>query len=239
MEDVREEREEERDDSGVLPETPAEQATSVDRAEEASASPEPPAEVPAAEAPEPEAPAKEQRPEDRFRWYVVHTYSGHEERAAKNIERAVRQADLMEQVPRVLVPTESVAEMKNGKKTITDRKFFPSYVLVKMEMSDEAWRVISNTPGVTRFVGVGAKPQPISEDEIVRILGRIEGTKEKPTPTIPYHIGEHVKVTDGPFTDFTGVVDEVHPERGKLKVMVTIFGRATPVELDFLQVKSL
>lgn len=181
----------------------------------------------------------EEEKKDNLEWFVVHTYSGHEERAANNIERAVKQAALQEKVPRVLVPTESVAEMKNGKKTISDKKFFPSYVLVQMEMSDEAWRVVSNTPGVTRFVGIGAKPQPISGDEIDRILGRIEGTKEKPTPTIPYHVGEHVKVTDGPFTDFTGVVDEVNPERGKLKVMVSIFGRATPVELDFLQVKSL
>jgi len=182
-----------------------------------------------------EAPAED----DRYSWFVIHTYSGHEERAAQNIERAVKQAKLQERVPRVLVPMESVAEMKNGKKTITDKKFFPSYVLVQMEMNDETWQVVSNTPGVTRFVGTGAKPQPISNDEIDRILGRIEGTKEKPTPTIPYHVGEHVRVTDGPFSDFTGVVDEVNPERGKLKVMVSIFGRATPVELDFLQVESL
>jgi len=197
------------------------------------------AEEPEEKGAEPEAAPAQVEGEGRLGWYVIHTYSGHEERAASNIERAVNQAGLKEKVPRVLVPTESVAEMKNGKKTITDKKFFPSYVLVQMEMDDETWRVISNTPGVTRFVGVGSEPQPISQDEIDRILGRIEGTKEKPTPTIPYHVGEHVKVTDGPFTDFTGVVDEVNPERGRLKVMVSIFGRATAVELDFLQVKSL
>jgi transcriptional antiterminator NusG len=108
-----------------------------------------------------------------------------------------------------------------------------------MAMSDDAWRVVTNTPGVTRFVGTGQKPQPISRDEIDRILGRIDGTKEKPATAVPYHVGEHVKVVDGPFTDFTGVVDEVNAERGKLKVMVSIFGRATPVELDFLQVNKL
>lgn len=185
-----------------------------------------------------EAPPEEKK-DDHFKWYVIHTYSGHEERVAQNIERAIKQAKLEEKVDRVLVPTESVAEMKNGKKTVSDRKFFPSYVLVRMEMEDETWRVVSNTPGVTRFVGIGAEPQPISDEEIELILGRVEGTKEKPTASIPYHVGEHVKVSDGPFTDFTGVVDEINPERGKLKVMVSIFGRATPVELDFLQVKSL
>ncbi|MFH1681229.1 MAG: transcription termination/antitermination protein NusG [Candidatus Eisenbacteria bacterium] len=268
-EEVREEREEGAGGPGTAPEMPPEDAASGETvAEDAASTETPPEEAPSDEAVSDEAPSgdespdegaesprdseeppsespadegepQEQESEDRLRWYVVHTNSGHEERAAKNIERAVKQADLQEQVPRVLVPTESVAEMKNGKKTITDRKFFPSYVLVRMEMSDETWRVISNTPGVTRFVGVGTKPQPISDEEIERILGRIEGTKEKPTPTIPYHVGEHVKVTDGPFTEFTGVVDEIQPERGKLKVMVLIFGRPVPVELDFLQVKSL
>jgi len=183
--------------------------------------------------------AEEAEEDDRYRWYVVHTYAGHEERVAQNIERAVTQAGLKDKVNNVLVPTEKVAEMKNGKKTVSDKKFFPSYVLVQMEMEDETWRVVMNTPGVTRFVGIGAEPQPIAKEEIDLILGRIEGTREKPTPTVPFHVGEHVKVSDGPFTDFTGVVDEINPERGKLKVMVTIFGRATPVELDFLQVKSL
>jgi transcriptional antiterminator NusG len=246
MDEVRQGKEEDVSEPGAAPDAPADEAAPEADREEADASAEPSAEPSPEVAPEPaveeksaEEPAAEEPGEDRFRWYVVHTYSGHEERAAKNIERAVKQAAIQDQVPRVLVPTESVAEMKNGKKTITDRKFFPSYVLVKMEMSGDAWRVISNTPGVTRFVGVGSKPQPLSDEEIERILGRIEGTKEKPTPTIPFHIGEHVKVCDGPFTEFAGVVDEVHPERGKLKVMVSIFGRPVPVELDFLQVKSL
>jgi len=245
MEELREEQEKEGNSTGTAP---AEEAEAMDESVE-PAEDEPTGEETTEDetADEPEdEPAKdaEDAPEekvedDRFQWFVIHTYSGHEERAASNIERAVTQARLNDSVPRILVPTESVAEMKNGKKTVTDRKFFPSYVLVQMEMSDETWRVVSNTPGVTRFVGVGAKPQPISKEEIDRILGRVEGTKEKPTPTIPYNVGEHVKVTDGPFTDFAGVVDEVYPEKGKLKVMVSIFGRATPVELDFLQVKNL
>ncbi|MBN1827441.1 MAG: transcription termination/antitermination factor NusG [Candidatus Eisenbacteria bacterium] len=249
MEDVREDREEGAVEPRETVEAPPEAAEAAaetpesarpEQAEEAAVEPEQTEET-AAETEQAEEPAAEKEPEkdDRFQWFVVHTYAGHEERVSKNIERAVTQAGLKEKVKRVLVPTESVAEMKNGKKTISDKKFFPSYVLVEMEMEDETWRVVMNTPGVTRFVGVGAEPQPISGEEIDLILGRIEGTREKPTPTVPFHVGEHVKVSDGPFTDFTGVVDEINPERGKLKVMVTIFGRATPVELDFLQVKSL
>ncbi len=263
MDEVREEKQEDASGAEAAPEAaeakdaaPADEAgeeAPPESAADSSVVEEPPAPESAPEKPRGERPAaakpetasEEAAPEeavsdeDRFRWYVVHTYSGHEEKAAGNIERAVKQAGIAELVPSVLVPTEKVAEMKNGKKTITERKFFPSYVLVKMEMSGDAWQVISNTPGVTRFVGVGSKPQPLSPEEIERILGKIEGTKEKPTTAIPYHIGEHVKVTDGPFTEFTGVVDEVQPERGKLKVMVSIFGRPVPVELDFLQVKSL
>lgn len=202
------------------------------------------AEAPAVEAADGEpaevdAEGTAKKEDDRFSWYVIHTYSGHEDKVAGNIRRAIDQAGLEDEVPRVLIPTESVAEMKNGKKSIMTKKFFPSYVLVQMAMSDDAWRVVTSTPGVTRFVGTGQKPQPISEDEIGRILGRIDGTKEKPATAVPYHVGEHVKVVDGPFTEFTGVVDEVNGERGKLKVMVSIFGRATPVELDFLQVSKL
>ncbi len=173
------------------------------------------------------------------RWFVVHTYSGHENKVKGNIERAVTQAGLGEQIDRVLIPTESVAEMRNGKKTVSSKKFFPSYVLVHMDMSQEAVNLINETPGVTRFVGYQNKPTPLSDEEVERVLNRIEGTKSKPIPDIPYRVGEHVRVVDGPFSEFTGVVDEINQERGKLKVMVSIFGRATPVELDFLQVKGL
>ena len=173
------------------------------------------------------------------RWYVVHTYSGHENKVKTNIERAIAQAGLSESVDRVLIPTESVAEMKNGKKTVSSKKFFPSYVLVHMDMSREAANIINDTPGVTKFVGYANKPTPLSGEEVERILSRIEGTKSKPIPDIPYRVGEHVRVVGGPFSEFTGVVEEINQERGKLKVMVSIFGRATPVELDFLQVKGL
>ncbi len=173
------------------------------------------------------------------RWFVVHTYSGHENKVKGNIERAAAQAGLAEQIDRVLIPTESVAEMRNGKKTVSSKKFFPSYVLVHMDMTQEAVNLINETPGVTRFVGYANKPTPLSDEEVERVLNRIEGTKSKPIPDIPYRVGEHVRVVDGPFSEFTGVVDEINQERGKLKVMVSIFGRATPVELDFLQVKGL
>ena len=239
MEDVRKDREagaeESRETVEVSPETVGETPETGEETPEAAENTPENAEAPEAEDAEEgveageagektgeetggELAAAEAEEDERYRWYVVHTYAGHEERVAQNIERAVTQA---------------------GLKTVSDKKFFPSYVLVEMEMEDETWRVVMNTPGVSRFVGFGAEPQPIAREEIDLILGRIEGTREKPTPTVPFHVGEHVKVSDGPFTDFTGVVDEINPERGKLKVMVTIFGRATPVELDFLQVKSL
>ncbi len=173
------------------------------------------------------------------KWYVIHTYSGHENKVKSSLERAVMTAGLEEKVGKVLVATENVTEMKNGKKTVTTRKFFPSYVLVEMDMDTETLHLVTNTPGVTHFVTEGTKPVPLREEEVARVLGQVEVAKAKPSTEIPYRIGDHVKVVDGPFTDFSGVVEEINPERGKLKVMVSIFGRATPVELDFLQVKSL
>ncbi len=171
------------------------------------------------------------------RWYVIHTYSGHENKVKLHLERLIVSEKLEEKIGQILVPTEEVVEMKQGKKTSTTRKLFPSYVLVEMEMDRDAWHLVSNAPGVTHFVGNSTKPQPLRDSELKRILRQdsedVEGKKEH---EIPYRTGEHIKVTDGPFTDFTGVVEEIHPDRGKLKVMVSIFGRATPVELDFLQV---
>jgi transcriptional antiterminator NusG len=174
----------------------------------------------------------------RMRWYVVHTYSGRENKVKDTIERMIRNSEMQDQFGKVLVATEEVAEMKKGKKKVSQRKLFPSYILIEMEMSDEAWGMIENVPGVTHFVGEGKKPFPIPKKEVDRILGRMV-KKEGVVPEVPYTIGEHVKVVDGPFTDFSGIVDEINPERGKLKVLVSIFGRETPVELDFLQVKSL
>lgn len=175
-----------------------------------------------------------------MRWYAIHTYSGHENKVRSNLERAIAGSGRSERFGRVLVPTQVVTEMKQGKKTQTTRKFFPSYLLIEMELDDETWHIVRDCPGVSGFVGADAsKPVALRQGEVDRILGQVEGAKEKTIPEIPFHAGEHVKVVDGPFSDFTGVVEEVNPERGKLKVMVSIFGRATPVELDFLQVQSV
>jgi transcriptional antiterminator NusG len=139
----------------------------------------------------------------------------------------------------VLVATEDFAEMKSGKRTISRRKTFPSYVLLEVDLNDETKHLVMNIPGVTRFVGSGKTPAPLKKTEVDRILGQMDGSKAKPIPQVPFKVGEHVKVIDGPFSDFSGVVEEVNAERGKLKVMVSIFGRPTPVELDFLQVKAV
>jgi transcriptional antiterminator NusG len=175
-----------------------------------------------------------------MKWYAIHTYSGHENKVKSNLEKAINTSGLGERFGRVLVPTQLVTEMKNGKKTQSTRKYFPSYIIIEMDLDEDTWHVVRNCPGVSRFVGsTAAKPDALRDAEVNRILGQIEGTKDKAIPEVPFHEGEHVKVIDGPFSDFTGVVDEVNPERGKLKVMVSIFGRATPVELDFLQVQSV
>jgi transcriptional antiterminator NusG len=173
------------------------------------------------------------------KWYVVHTYSGHENKVKTALEKTVKSQELEDRIFRIIIPTENVTEMRDGKRTITTKKFFPSYILVEMNLTDEALHIINNTPGVSRIVGVGGRPTALKEEEVERILDAIDTGKVKPTPEIPYKMGEHVRVIDGPFTDFTGVVDEVNAERGKLKVMVSIFGRPTPVELDFLQVESV
>lgn len=172
------------------------------------------------------------------RWYVIHTYTGHENKVKSNLERAVASAGLQLSFGEIVVATEEFAEMKGGKRTVSKRKTFPSYVLVEMDLNDETRSLVTNIPGVTRFVGTAQSPIPVSDTEIERIKGRIEGTDEE-LRDVPYHSGDHVQVIDGPFSDFTGVVDEVNAERQKLKVLVSIFGRSTPVELDFLQVKSL
>ncbi|MGD8394307.1 MAG: transcription termination/antitermination protein NusG [Candidatus Eiseniibacteriota bacterium] len=171
-------------------------------------------------------------------WYVVHTYSGHENKVKTNLERAIASAGMHEMFGEIIVATEEFAEMRDGRRTVSKRKTFPSYVLIEMEMCDETRHLVTNVPGVTRFVGSGNLPLPMSNGEVERIKGRIEGTTDD-REECPYRVGDHVQVTDGPFSDFTGVVDEVNAERTKLKVMVSIFGRATPVELDFLQVKSV
>jgi transcription termination/antitermination protein NusG len=173
------------------------------------------------------------------KWYVIHTYSGHENKVKTNLEKAIGAAGLSERFGQILVATEDFAEMKDGKRKITKRKTFPSYVMVEMELDDETRHLVQNVPGVTRFIGSGQSAVALKENEVRRILGQMEQTKNKPVPTVTFRVGDHVRVVDGPFSAFSGVVDEVNNERGKVKVMVSIFGRATPVELDFLQVQPV
>ena len=169
-------------------------------------------------------------------WYIVHTYSGFEDRVKESLEQRIDALAMTEFFGEVRIPTETVVEMKGGKKREVQRKFFPGYILVEMDMTDDAWHLVKNTPKVTGFVGTGKKPTPLTQDEVDSILNQVVSTQEKPKPKHVYEHGENVRIVDGPFTNFTGVVEEVNLDRNTLKVMVTIFGRSTPVELDFLQV---
>jgi len=169
-------------------------------------------------------------------WYIVHTYSGFEDRVKESLEQRIEALGMTQFFGDVRIPTETVVEMKGGKKREVQRKFFPGYILVEMDMSDDAWHLVKNTPKVTGFVGTGKKPTPLTQDEVDSILNQVVSTQEKPKPKHVYEHGESVRIIDGPFTNFTGVVEEVNLDRNTLKVMVTIFGRSTPVELDFLQV---
>ena len=172
-----------------------------------------------------------------LQWYAIHVFSGHEKKIQKYLESEVERADLTDKVPRILIPSEDVIEMKDGKKRMKNRIFFPGYMLVEMELDKVTQHLILNAPGVTNFVGPKNQPVPLQEDEIRRILGRVEERQDEEIIEIPYSEGDPVKVIDGPFTDFAGVVEEINREKKKLKVMVSIFGRSTPVELDFLQVE--
>ncbi len=173
------------------------------------------------------------------KWYIVHTYSGFEERVRETLRQRTEAMGMGDAFGEIRIPTETVVEYKDGKKREVERKFFPGYILVEMEMTDAAWHVVKNTPKVTGFVGTGKKPTPLSQDEVDQILEQVTTAKEKPKPKYVFDRGEPVKIIDGPFNNFTGVVDEVNLDRNTLKVMVTIFGRATPVELDFAQVQKL
>lgn len=195
--------------------------------------------APVAEAASETAPAVEEDTGLPKKWYVVHTYSGHENKVRENIQKMINSSPIADHFGQIIVPTEEVAEMKKGKKTVTTRKFFPSYILVEMHMTDESWHLANDMPGVTGFVGTSSGPQPLSKAEVGRILGRMDKEKETIIPEIPFTLGEPIRIKDGPFSDFTGIIDEINAERGKLKVLVSIFGRDTPVELDFLQVESI
>ncbi len=172
------------------------------------------------------------------RWYVIHTQTGQEEKVRSNLESKL-QGDLKELISQIFIPTETVSEVKDGKKKISQRKFFPGYVLVEMDLNEKSWYAIRNTPGVSGFVGSGRKPLPLPEEQIRTILKQTEEKKEKPSPKVVFERGEAVKVIEGPFTNFNGNIDEVNPDKGRLKVMVSIFGRATPVELEYWQVEKI
>ena len=172
-------------------------------------------------------------------WYIVHTYSGFEERVAETLRQRADAMNMAESFGEIRIPTETIVELKGGKKRETQRKFFPGYMLVQMDMTDTAWHVVKNTPKVTGFVGTGKKPTPLTQKEVDGIVEQVTSAKEKPKPKYLFDKGETVKIIDGPFNNFSGVVDEVNLDRDTLKVMVTIFGRQTPVELNFLQVEKL
>lgn len=174
-----------------------------------------------------------------MQWYVVHAYSGFEKSVQRALKERIERAGMQDKFGEILVPVEEVVEMKGGQKSVTERKFFPGYVLVQMEMNDATWHLVKSTPKVTGFVGgTATKPAPISEREVQAILQQIQEGVEKPRPKVLYEVGELVRIIDGPFTDFNGSVEEVNYEKNKLRVSVTIFGRATPVELDFSQVEK-
>jgi transcriptional antiterminator NusG len=203
----------------------------------AEAEPEAPAPEPEPEKPSAAAPTAEPQADTGRRWYVIHTYSGYENKVKTNLEHRIQSMDMGDKIFQVLVPTEEEIEIKNGKRHPVERKIFPGYVLVEMVMSDDSWYVVRNTPGVTSFVGSGNKPTELTDTEVRAILRQIK--LDAPKYKVAFTKGEAVRVTDGPFTDLHGVVDEVNPERNKVKVLVSIFGRETPVELDFLQIEKL
>jgi transcriptional antiterminator NusG len=176
---------------------------------------------------------------ERFRWYIIHAYSGFERKVRESIETRVQAFGLQNRIGRVMIPTEAVTEITNGKKRTVERVFLPGYVLVEMDLDNDLWHVVKNTPRVTGFLGTGDKPVALTEDEVGSILFRSDVSKEKPRLKVKFQKSESVRITEGPFANFNGVVDEVNEDRETLKVMVTIFGRSTPVELDFSKVEKI
>ena len=173
------------------------------------------------------------------KWYVVHTQTGSEEKAKAGLESKLATTVLKKFVSEIVVPTEQVSEIRGGKKRITERKFFPGYILIKMEMTKESWYLVKTTPGITGFIGPGRKPASISDKEVETILKRTEDTETKPTPKVIFEVGESVRIAEGPFANFNGNVMEIYPDRGKLKASVSIFGRSTLVELEYFQVEKI
>ena len=182
-------------------------------------------------------PAEQVPVEDQRRWYVIHSYSGYENRVKKNLEQRIESMGMQDKIFQVVVPTEEEVELRDGQRRTVSRRIFPGYVLVQMIMTDDSWYVVRNTPGVTGFVGMGNKPTPLSQEEVDRIMKRIQS--ETPRVRMSFRVGQKVRIIDGPFTDFVGTVGETYEEKGKLKVLVSFFGRETPIELDFLQVEKV
>ena len=174
-----------------------------------------------------------------LQWYIIHVYSGFEKKVAASIDEQVKQKGMEDKFEKVLVPIEEVVEMRRGAKISAERKFFPGYVLIKMEITDETWHLVKNTPKVTGFLGGSGRPSPISEAEAERIMHQVQEGIERPKPSVTFEVGEQVRVSDGPFTSFNGMVEDVDEERARVKVAVSIFGRSTPVELEYAQVEKL
>jgi transcriptional antiterminator NusG len=175
--------------------------------------------------------------ENEKNWFVIHTYSGYEERVKKNLEQRIKFMDSGDDVVQIVIPTEEETEVRNGQRRTVTKKILPGYVLIQMKLSAQSWNIVRNTPGVTGFVGSGSKPIPLREEEISQIMKQMAA--EAPRVTVGFRQGQSVRVTDGPFIDFVGVVDDISAQKGKVKVLLSLFGRETPVELDFLQVEKL
>lgn len=172
-------------------------------------------------------------------WYVVHTQTGVEDKVKSLLETRVASGGLLEAISQIIIPTEQVSEIRSGKKRISQRKFFPGYIIVEMELNEATYLLIKSTPGVTGFIGLGKKPMPLPPQEVENILNRTKETQAKPSPKVVFEKGEQVRINEGPFVNFNGTIDEIHPEKGKLKVSVSIFGRSTPVELEYWQVEKI
>ena len=215
-------------ESGQQPQAAPEQNSTGQSAKEAGAEPAAPPEGQAQPVANP-----------NMKWYIIHTYSGFERKVKESLESRVAAFGLQEKIGKVMIPTEPVTEVRGGRKYTSERMFYPGYVLVEMDMDDHVWHVVKSTPRVTGFVGTGQQPTPLSQDEVNHIVYRVAEGKEKPKLKVKFEKNEQVRITEGPFASFTGVVDEVNDDRETLKVMVTIFGRATPVELEFGQVEKV
>ena len=172
-------------------------------------------------------------------WYILHTLSGAEDQARNNLQARIKAHNYQELIDEVIIPKEQITEVKLGKKRVLERKFFPGYILIRMEMNDDSWLFVRKTPGITAFIGPRRKPSPISQEEVDRIFAKAEESKAKPAPKVSFEKGESVRVVEGPFINFNGTVEEVYPDKGKLKVSASIFGRTTPVELEFWQVEKI